>query len=134
MKGHPVHKIAQSLSHVVTGVVVGAFAAHEQRRASSVTMKAGKLLAPRFFRRDVYPERSAAVFWTKFSHPFWFADLLSSRDSLSRLGFDRQDTEIKQGLAWFVAKQRLSGAWEVKTEEELIRHSYFGLASRFAVS
>lgn len=74
-------------------------------------MKAGTLLASRFFRRDVYPDRSAAVFLMKFSYPFWFTDLLSSPDllslldSLSRLGFDLRDTGIKQALAWFVAKQ-----------------------------
>jgi len=115
MKGDPVQPDrSKPFSHLVTGVVVRAFAAHERRRASSAAMKAGTLLASRFFRRDVYPDRSAAVFWTKFSYPFWFIDLLSSLDSLSRLGFDRQDTGIKQALAWFVAKQRSSGVSELK--------------------
>ena len=115
MKDDPVQPDrSKPFSHLVTGVVVRAFAAHERRRASSAAMKAGTLLASRFFRRDVYPDRSAAVFWTKFSYPFWFTDLLSSLDSLSRLGFDLRDTGIKQALAWFVAKQRSSGVWELK--------------------
>ncbi len=115
MKDDPVQPDrSKPFSHLVTGVVVRAFAAHEQRRPSSAAMKAGTLLASRFFRRDVYPDRSAAVFWTRFSYPFWFTDLLSSLDSLSRLGFDPQDAEIKQALAWFVAKQRSSGVWELK--------------------
>ena len=47
--------------HLVTGVVVRAFAAHERRRASSAAMPR-TLLPSRFFRRDVYPDRSAAFF------------------------------------------------------------------------
>jgi hypothetical protein len=125
---------SKPFSHLVTGVVVRAFAAHERRRASSAAMKAGTLLASRFFRRDVYPDRSAAVFWMKFSYPFWFTDLLSSLDSLSRLGFDLRDTGIKQALAWFVAKQRSSGVWELKMVRGADRHAHFDLASRFAAS
>lgn len=50
----------------------------------------------------------------KFSDPFWFTDLLSSLDSLCRLGFDLRGAGIKQALAWFVAKQRSSAVWELK--------------------
>jgi hypothetical protein len=77
-------------------------------------MNAGALLAFRFFRRDVYSGRGAADFWTKFSFPFWFTDLLSSLDSLSRLGFDREDAAVSRALDWFVAQQRPSGLWELK--------------------
>jgi hypothetical protein len=115
MKGETIQPDrSKPFSHLVTGVVLRAFAAHERRRASSAAMKAGTLLASRFFRRDVYPDRNAADFWTKFSFPFWFTDLLSSLDSLSRLEFNRYDTRIEQALDWFVAKQRPTGTWELK--------------------
>jgi hypothetical protein len=68
MKDNPVQPDrSKPFSHLVTGVVVRAFAAHERRRASSAAMKAGTLLASRFFRRDVYPDRSA-LFFGRSSH------------------------------------------------------------------
>jgi hypothetical protein len=105
---------AKPFSHLITGVVLRAFAAHELRRASSEAINAGALLASRFFRRDVYPSRDAPGFWIKFSFPFWFTDLLSSLDSLSRLEFDREDAAVRRALDWFVAQQRQSGLWELK--------------------
>jgi hypothetical protein len=105
---------AKPFSHLITGVVLRAFAAHELHRASSEAMNAGALLASRFFLRDVYSGRDEADFWTKFSFPFWFTDLLSSLDSLSRLGFDRENTAVSRALDWFIAQQRPSGLWELK--------------------
>jgi hypothetical protein len=105
---------SKPFSHLVTGVVLRAFAAHKKRRASSAAHKAGTLLASRFFRRDVYPDRNSVDFWTKFSYPFWFTDLLSSLNSLSRLGFDQHDTGVVQALDWFVSRQRPTGVWELK--------------------
>jgi hypothetical protein len=101
-------------SHLITGVVLRAFAAQEQLSASPEAKNAGELLASRFFRRDVYSGRDAAYFWTKFSFPFWFTDLLSSLDSLSHLGFDREYAAVSNALDWFVAQQRPSGVWELK--------------------
>jgi len=85
---------AKPFSHLITGVVLRAFAAHELHRTSLEAMNAGALLASRFFRRDVYSGRDAVDFLIKFSYPFWFTDLLSSLDSLSLLGFDREDTSV----------------------------------------
>ncbi|HYA32387.1 MAG TPA: hypothetical protein VEG65_00080 [Candidatus Bathyarchaeia archaeon] len=101
-------------SHFVTGIVLRAFAADEGRRRSAAAKNAGKLLVSRFFRRDAYPDRSAADFWTRFSYPFWFTDLLSSLDSLSRLGFGRKDSGIAPALEWFVDKQQPTGTWDLK--------------------
>jgi hypothetical protein len=105
---------SKPFSHLVTGVVLRAFAAHEQYRASSAARNAGALLASRLFRCDVYPDRGAADFWRKFSYPFWFTDILSSLDSLSRLRFDREEVAINEALDWLVARQRSDGVWELQ--------------------
>jgi hypothetical protein len=102
---------AKPFSHLVTGVVLRAFAAHKQPHVSLEARNAGALLGSRLFRRDVYPGRNAADFWSKFSYPFWFTDLLSSLDSLSLLGFNSEDAAISNALDWFVARQRPSGFW-----------------------
>ncbi len=100
-------------SHLVTGVVLRAFAAHPAYRGDPDVRDAGDLLLSRFFRRDVYPDRSAPEFWTKFTFPFWFTDLLSSLDSLSRLGFRADDPRIGAALGWFRDRQARDGLWDL---------------------
>lgn len=100
-------------SHLVTGVVLRAFAAHTKYRHSDEAKEAGKLLASRFFKRDAYPDRGTADFWTKFSYPFWFTDLLSSLDSLSLLKFKMKDPQIKTAIEWLINTQTENGLWNV---------------------
>ncbi len=104
---------ARPFSHLATGIVLRAFAAHPAHRRSGPIRAAGELLASRLFRKDVYPGRDAPEFWTKFSFPFWFTDLLSALDSLTRLGFGRENTHVSQGLDWFAARQRADGTWDL---------------------
>ena len=46
-------------SHLITGIVLRALAAHPRYRRSADTRRAADLLKSRFFRRDVYPDRAA---------------------------------------------------------------------------
>jgi hypothetical protein len=105
--------LTKPFSHLVTGVVLRAFAAHSKFRSSNEAKTAGKLLASRFFKRDVYPDRGMVDFWTRFSYPFWFTDLLSSLDSLSLLEFKMDDPRIKTAIEWFITRQHESGSWKV---------------------
>jgi hypothetical protein len=100
-------------SHLVTGVVLRAFAAHEKYRRSEAAKTASELLASRFFEKDAYPDRQSIDFWLKFSYPFWFTDLLSSLDSLSRMGFTVNNPQIAKALEWFTARQQENGAWKL---------------------
>jgi hypothetical protein len=105
--------LSKPFSHLVTGIVLRAFAAHEKYRKSSEVVTAGKLLASRFFKKDTYPDRQTPDFWTRFSYPFWFTDLLSSLDSLSLIGFSRDDQQIKKALEWLIAKHQENGVWNL---------------------
>ncbi len=104
---------AMPFSHLVTGVVLRAFAAHPKYRRLDEAKAAGTLLASRFFKKDSYPDRGTADFWTKFSFPFWFTDILSSLDSLSLLGFKMQDPQIKAAIDWLINAQMEDGLWNV---------------------
>ena len=126
LRGDP----ARPFSHLVTGVVLRAFAAHPAYRRRNEVRAAGELLLSRFFRRDAYPDRSAPEFWTKFTYPFWFTDLLSSLDSLSRLGFSAQEPRIAAGLRWFRDRQAEDGLWDLtllRTGDKALR-LWVGLA------
>ncbi len=122
---------AKPFSHLVTGIVLRAFAAHPRFSESREARAAGELLAGRFFHADRYPDRRAPSFWTSFSYPFWFTDLLSSLDSLSRLGFRPDEADVKSGLDWFRQSQRQDGRWVLRIRamaRELEPHSWITLA------
>lgn len=100
-------------SHLITGVVLRAFAAHREYRRTIEAHTAGEFLASRLFAADTYPDRRDPSYWTTFSFPFWFTDLLSALDSLSLLGFTRDDRRIAKALEWFIAHQEDHGLWEL---------------------
>jgi hypothetical protein len=100
-------------SHMVTGVVLRAFAAHGEFRRSDVARDAGALLRDSLFQKDVYPDRATVDYWIKFTFPFWFTDLLSALDSLSKIGFTLDDEEISAGLSWFTEEQNVDGGWRL---------------------
>ena len=105
---------SQPFSHMVTGIVLRAFAAHPIHQKDIEAERAGQLLKSRFFQSDKYADRRASSFWTNFSYPFWFTDLLSSLDSLSHLAFSSEDTDIRKALDWFVDKQEKNGLWKLR--------------------
>jgi hypothetical protein len=104
---------SKPFSHLATGMVLRAFAAHPEQRQHPAALQAGELLASRFFMRDAYPDRGAVSFWTGFSFPFWFTDLLTSLDTLSLLGFSADHPDICRGLDWFVEQQNADGGWSL---------------------
>ncbi len=103
---------SKPFSHCVTGVVLRAFAAHPKYRKTKEAGVAGELLKSRFFQPDRYPDRRAASFWTKIIYPFGYTDILSSLDSLSLLGFSKDDSEIEKALDWLIIRQEENGLWK----------------------
>ena len=117
-------------SHLITGIVLRALAAHPRYRHSADTRCAAELLKSRFFRRDVYPDRAAPSNWLIFSYPFWWTDLLSALDSLARIGFRPGDPDIARGVAWFTGNQEPGGLWNTGRNRPKGPHSdlWVGLA------
>ncbi len=106
--------VSKPFSHMVTGVVLRAFAAHPTYGKSKEARQAGELLLSSLFKKDHYPDRAGAEYWLRFSFPFWFTDLISALDSLSLLGFSAQEPQIEQALRWFKKNQQKTGFWELK--------------------
>jgi hypothetical protein len=98
-------------AHLITGIVLRALAAHPGYRGLDASRRAGELLKSRFFRRDAYPDHVAPSYWLVFSYPYWWTDLLSSLDSLAKLGFRADDPEIGRGVDWFIDHQEANGLW-----------------------
>ncbi len=104
---------SKPFSHMVTGVVLRAFAAHPKYIERPEIQKAGELQAARIFKADKYTDRKAPEFWTRFSFPFWFTDLLSTLDALSKLGLSVDQPQIREGADWFIEHQKKDGLWKL---------------------
>lgn len=101
-------------SHMVTGVVLRAFAVHSAYRHAEEARQAGQLVISSFFKKDSYTDRAAPSFWVGFSFPFWFTDLISALDSISQLGFSKSHPQIDKALQWFVDNQQQTGTWKLR--------------------
>ena len=73
----------------------------------------GELLTSRIFKADNYTDRKAPDYWTRITFPFWFTDILSTLDSLSRLGFNPSHPNIREWIDWFVNQQQKDSSWSL---------------------
>jgi len=105
---------AKPFSHLVTGMVLRAFAAHQEYRQSPDAHYAGKLLMNRFFQRDKYNDRQDKKYWLSVSFPFWFTNIVTSLDSLYFLGFKKEEPQIKLAMDWLVQQQNKNGTFDLK--------------------
>lgn len=101
-------------SHLITGMVLRAFTAHPTYKKKKEVWHAGELLAERFFKPDKYADRRTPEYWSKVSYPFLWTDILSSLDSLSKIGFKKDHLQIKKALDWLLKKQKKDGLWNLK--------------------
>lgn len=106
--------LSRPFSHLVTGMVLRALAAHPECRESIQTKRATNLLASRFFRADKYPDRKDKKYWERVSYPFWFTDIISAIDSLSIIGITKDNSYIKEGLDFLIHKQNDEGLFDLR--------------------
>jgi hypothetical protein len=99
-------------SHNWTDMVLRAFAVHPKYKDSKDAQIAGKLLKSRFFKKDFYSSYKSESYWTRFVH--WWPNILTSLESLSNLGFKKEDSDINNGLNWFIKNQQKNGLWKLE--------------------
>ena len=122
---------AHCSSHLATGMALRALAAHPAYRSRPEVQAAGEWLKGRIFKPDHYNDRKAPAYWCKFQYPFWWPNLLTTLDSLSLIGWARDDAGVQKGLAWFAAHQEPDGLWPTgygKGKQAAAMRAWVGLA------
>jgi len=99
-------------SHLATGMILRAFAVHPNYIDLPEVKQAGYCLCERIFKADRYIDRKDSSYWLKFQFPFWWTTLVTTLDTLSRLGFCSNNEQIASGLRWFAENQSADGLWE----------------------
>jgi hypothetical protein len=103
---------SKPFSHNWTGMVLRAFAVHPTYRNSEAAKIAANLLKSRFFQPDSYTSYQKASYWVRFEYPFWWNNLVAALDTLSLIGYSRDDDQITQALNWLVEHQEEDGLWK----------------------
>jgi hypothetical protein len=106
---------SKSFSHNWTDMVLRAFAAHSKYRKSKEARRAADLLKSSFFQPDAYPSNGEARYWVRFL--FWWPNLVTALDSLSLMGYSKDEPDVTKGLEWVVANQLPNGLWKMDYDE-----------------
>lgn len=97
--------------HLMTGMVLRAFAAHPAYRQHPAAIQAADLMKARLFQRDHYADRQAVSYWTRFQYPLWWPTLITVLDCLAGMGETRADPQVTRALDWFLQHQAADGLW-----------------------
>ena len=113
---------SKPFSHLVTGVVLRAFAAHPIWKFSEIVRQTASMLAQRFFKPDEYIDRKNREYWERVSFPFWFTDIVSALDSLTLVGIQDNLPEVRSAIEWLGNKQTPDGNFDLRIVHGKDRH------------
>ena len=102
---------ARPSSHLVTGMVLRAFASSPQRRTSREARRAAELLATRFLQPDRYEDRKAPAFWEILTEPRFFTDVLDALDTITSIGLGKENSGVRTAEAYLRSRQAADGLW-----------------------
>ena len=97
-------------SHLITGIVLRPFSLVNEYRKK--VKDAGMLLADRVFTRDKYSDRQEVEYWTKFTYPYHWTDILSTIDTLTLLGI-KNHPKINKIEQWFERHKQENGTYQI---------------------
>ncbi|HRB82697.1 MAG TPA: prenyltransferase/squalene oxidase repeat-containing protein [Acinetobacter johnsonii] len=121
-------------SHLITGIVLRAFASHHDYATSLEAKTAGELLVSRFFQKDVYTDLRSPSAWLTFSYPFWNTDLISSLHVLTKLGFTNDNPHMQKAIEWLLDKQNQNGLLDIHKNHDRYHDQHLWLTLAFCRS
>jgi hypothetical protein len=102
---------ARPSSHLVTGMVLRAFASAAARRGSREARRAAELLATRFLQPDRYPDRKAPGYWEVLTEPRFYTDVLDALDTVTAIGLGKENSGVRTAEAYLRSRQSPDGLW-----------------------
>jgi hypothetical protein len=102
---------ARPSSHLVTGMVLRAFASSTARRTSREARRAAELLATRFLQPDRYEDRKAPSFWEILTEPRFYTDVLDALDTITAIGLGKENSGVRTAEAYLRSRQSSDGLW-----------------------
>lgn len=101
-------------SYMMTGIVLRAFSADDRRAMSREAQEAAEVLRSGFFRPEPYSDRKAPSYWTQFTFPFFYNDVISSLDVLSKMNISGDDRDIVRAVSHLRSMQNDDGSIDGK--------------------
>lgn len=98
-------------SHLITGIALRPFSLLNEYKTK--VKDTALLLADRIFTRDKYSDRRGVEYWTKFTYPYHWTDILSTIDTLTLLGITHHP-KIDEIKNWFRKQQLEDGTYRLK--------------------
>ncbi len=102
---------ARPSSHLVTGMVLRAFASSKDRRVSREARRAAELLATRFLQPDRYQDRKAPSYWEILTEPRFYTDVLDALDTITSIGLGKENSGVRTAEAYLRSRQAKDGLW-----------------------
>jgi len=102
---------ARPSSHLITGMVLRAFASSKDRRGSREARRAAELLATRFLQPDRYEDRKAPTYWEALTEPRFYTDVLDALDTITSIGLGKENSGVRTAEAYLRARQAKDGLW-----------------------
>ena len=122
---------SKPFSHNWTDMVLRAFAAHPKYCNCKQALKAAELLKSSFFQPDYYSSLKDSKYWVRFL--FWWPNLVTALDSLSLMGYPKEDPDIKKALSWLVKNQLPNGLWKLTYFKKTVKTENSSVKSRKGV-
>lgn len=110
-RGVRTQSAARPSSHLVTGMVLRAFASSRTRKQSREARRAAELLATRFLQPDRYEDRKAASYWEHLNEPRFWVDVLDALDSVTAIGLGKENSGVRTAEAYIRGRQSEDGFW-----------------------
>lgn len=102
---------ARPSSHLITGMVLRAFASSKDRRGSREARRAAELLATRFLQPDRYEDRKAPSYWEILTEPRFYTDVLDALDTITSIGLGKENSGVRTAEAYLRGRQAKDGLW-----------------------
>lgn len=98
-------------AHSIAGIIIRPFGQHPYYSKHPTAIKSANFLISRFFKPDIYSSRQSASYWTKYTFPYWWADLIGILDAISLMPISLNTPGLSHAINYYKQHQKPDGTW-----------------------